>query len=328
MSVMQPPGGSSINRDRIRLGISACLLGERVRFDGGHKRDPFLVETLGHFVEWVPACPEVESGMAAPRESLRLVQAAREIRLITNKTAQDQTASMRGYARRRLEELADAGLCGFVLKKDSPTCGLERVKVYGTGGMPLKSGRGLFADALVTRFPRLPVEEEGRLNAPRLRENFIERVFAYRRLASLFASRWSMGDVVRFHTIHKLTLMAHRPESYQRLGRLVASGKSMDRHAFQDRYASEFMAALSVIATPRRQANVLQHMLGYFKQTLDRESRAELLGLIEDHAIGRVPLVVPLTLFGHHIRRCGVPYLADQVYLRPHPVELMLRNHV
>src|SRR5205809_3330767 len=155
MSVIQPSGGSSSgSRDRIRLGISACLLGERVRFDGGHKRDPFLVETLGNFVDWVPVCPEVESGMAAPRESLRLVQAEGEIRLITNKTAQDHTASMRGYARRRLEELADADLCGFVLKKDSPTCGLERVKVYGTGGMPLKSGRGLFADALVTRFTR------------------------------------------------------------------------------------------------------------------------------------------------------------------------------
>jgi len=314
--------------ERIRLGISACLLGERVRFDGGHKRDPFLVETLSPFVEWVPVCPEVESGMAAPRESLRLVQAASGIRLIGNKTAQDQTARMRGYAGRRLEELADAGLCGFVLKKDSPTCGLERVKVYSTGGMPLKSGRGLFADALVTRFPRLPVEEEGRLNDPRLRENFIERVFAYRRLSNLFASRWSMGDVVGFHTIHKLTLMAHRPESYRRLGRLVASGASMDRRAFQDRYASEFMTALGAVVTPRRQANVLHHMLGYFKQTLDRESRAELLGLIEDHAIGRVPLVVPLTLFNHHIRRCGVPYLAEQVYLRPHPVELMLRNHV
>jgi uncharacterized protein YbgA (DUF1722 family)/uncharacterized protein YbbK (DUF523 family) len=317
-----------MNRERIRLGISACLLGERVRFDGGHKRDPFLVETLGHFVEWVPICPEVESGMRAPRESLRLVQAGEDIRLITNKTAADETTRMRGYARRRLETLADDQLCGFVFKKDSPTCGLERVKVYGTGGMPVKSGRGLFADALVARFPSLPVEEEGRLNDPRLRENFIERVFAYRRLAVLFAARWSMGDVVRFHTIHKLTLMAHRPESDQRLGRLVASGKSMGRHEFQDRYSSEFMTALSVIATPRRQANVLRHMLGYFRQALDRESRAELLGLVEDHAIGRVPLVVPLTLFGHHIRRCGVPYLADQVYLRPHPVELMLRNHV
>ena len=265
MSIMHPSDGSSMHREPIRLGISACLLGERVRFDGGHKRDPFLVETLGPFVEWVPVCPEVESGVAAPRESLRLVQTGTEIRLITNKTAQDQTASMRGYARRRLEELAESELCGFVLKKGSPTCGLERVKVYGTGGMPLKSGRGLFADALVTRFPRLPVEEEGRLNDPRLRENFIERVFAYRRLAHLFTPRWSIGDVVRFHTIHKLTLMAHRPESYQRLGRLVASGRSMDRHVFQDRYASEFMAALGAIATPRRQANVLQHMLGYFK---------------------------------------------------------------
>ncbi len=314
--------------ERIRLGISACLLGERVRFDGGHKRDPFLVETLGPFVEWVPVCPEVESGMAAPRESLRLVQAGREIRLITSKTAEDRTASMRSFARRRLEELADTELCGFVLKKDSPTCGLERVKVYGTAGVPLKSGRGLFADALVMRFPRLPVEEEGRLKDPRLRENFIERVFAYRRLTNLFAARWSIGDVVRFHTIHKLTLMAHRPEAYQRLGRLVAAGKSMDRHEFRERYSSEFMAALTAIATPRRQANVLQHMLGYFKQALDRESRGELLGLIEDHAIGRVPLIVPLTLFGHHIRRCGVSYLAEQVYLRPHPAELMLRNHV
>jgi uncharacterized protein YbgA (DUF1722 family) len=203
-------------------------------------------------------------------------------------------------------------LFGFVLKKDSPTCGLERVKVYGTGGVPARSGRGLFADALVTRFPMLPVEEEGRLTDPRLRENFVERIFAYRRLTALFAARWSMRDVVRFHTAHKLALMAHTPAAYQRLGRLVASGKSMARREFQDRYSSEFMTALSTMATPRRQANVLQHMLGYFKEALDRESRAELLALIQDYAGGRVPLVVPLTLFGHHIRRCGVTYLADQ----------------
>jgi uncharacterized protein YbgA (DUF1722 family) len=200
--------------------------------------------------------------------------------------------------------------------------------VYGAAGMPVKSGRGLFADALVTRFPLLPVEEEGRLNDPRLRENFIERVFAYRRVTALFAARWSMGDVVRFHTAHKLTLMAHLPEAYQRLGRLVASGKSMVRREFQDRYSSEFMTALGAMATRRRHTNVLQHMLGYFKRTLDRESRAELLALVQDYAGGRVPLVVPLTMFSHHIRRCGVSYLADQVYLQPHPTELMLRNHV
>jgi uncharacterized protein YbgA (DUF1722 family)/uncharacterized protein YbbK (DUF523 family) len=317
-----------MGHERIRLGISACLLGERVRFDGGHKRDPFLVESLGQFVEWVPVCPEVESGLDAPREAMRLVQVEGQVRLLTTRTTQDQTDNMRRYARRRVDELADDELCGFVLKKDSPTCGLERVKVYGTGGVPAKSGRGLFADALVTRFPMLPVEEEGRLNDPRLRENFVERIFAYRRLTAVFAARWSMGDVVRFHTAHKLTLMAHMPEAYLRLGRLVASGKSMARREFQDRYSFEFMTALSTLATPRRQANVLQHMLGYFKEALDAESRAELLALIQDYAGERVPLVVPLTLFGHHIRRCGVPYLANQVYLRPHPVELMLRNHV
>ena len=313
---------------RIRLGISACLLGEPVRFDGGHKRDPFLVESLGQFVDWVPVCPEVESGLDAPRESMRLVQADGRIRLLTNKTGQDHTTRMRTFARRRVEELVEGELCGFVLKKDSPTCGLERVKVYGNAGVPAKSGRGLFAEALVTHFPLLPVEEEGRLCDPRLRENFVERIFAFRRLTALFAARWSMGDVVRFHTAHKLTLMAHRPEAYQRLGRLVASGKSMARSTFQHQYSSEFMTALAALATPRRQANVLQHMLGYFKQMLDRDSRAELLALIADHADGRVPLVVPLTLFAHHIRRCGVTYLAEQVYLRPHPVELMLRNHV
>ena len=320
--------GADSSSERIRLGISACLLGERVRFDGGHKRDPFLVESLGPFVEWVPVCPEVESGLDAPRESMRLVQVGAEIRLLTNKSIQDQTERMRRYAGRRIAELGDAELCGFVLKKDSPTCGLARVKVYGAAGVPAKSGRGLFADALVTRFPLLPVEEEGRLNDPRLRDNFVERILAYRRLTALFAARWSIGEVVRFHTAHKLTLMAHSPTIYQRLGRLVASVTSLGRREFQDRYSSDFMAGLSAMATPRRHANVLQHMLGYFKDSLDRESRTELLALIEDYAQGRVPLVVPLTLFGHHIRRCRVPYLADQVYLRPHPVELMLRNHV
>ncbi|NOT28723.1 MAG: DUF1722 domain-containing protein [Acidobacteria bacterium] len=314
--------------ERIRLGISACLLGQPVRFDGGHKRDPFLVESLGPFVEWVPVCPEVESGMDAPRESMRLVQEGREIRLRTNRTGEDKTDTLLSYATRRVGTLADDDLCGFVLKKDSPTCGLERVKVYGTGDVATRSGRGLFADAIATRFPLLPLEEEGRLNDPRLRENFVERIFAYRRLRALFAPRWTMGDVVVFHTAHKLTLMAHTPQAYQRLGRLVGLGKSTPRREFQERYSSEFMTALATMATPRRHTNVLQHMLGYFKKSLDQESRAELLALIQEYAAGRVPLVVPLTLFGHHIRRCGVPYLADQVYMRPHPVELMLRNHV
>jgi uncharacterized protein YbgA (DUF1722 family)/uncharacterized protein YbbK (DUF523 family) len=317
-----------VSTDRIRLGISACLLGERVRFDSGHKREPFLVESLGQFVDWVSVCPEVESGMGAPREAMRLVRVDDEIRLLTNQTAQDKTVMLRDFSSRRVNELAEEDLCGFVLKKDSPSCGLERVKVYSPGGVPTKTGRGLFAEALAARFPLLPVEEEGRLNDPRLRENFVERIFAYRRLVTLFAKRWTMGDVVRFHTAHKLTLMAHKPDAYRRLGQLVASGASTPRGEWQQRYASEFMAALLAMATPRRHSNVLHHMLGYFKKTLDRESRAELLALIEDYAAGHVPLVVPLTLLGHHIRRGEVSYLADQVYMRPHPVELMLRNHV
>ena len=317
-----------MSTDRIRLGISACLLGERVRFDSGHKREPFLVESLGQFVDWVSVCPEVESGMGAPREAMRLVRVDDEIRLLTNKTAQDKTVMLRHFSSRRVNELAEEDLCGFVLKKDSPSCGLERVKVYSPGGVPTKTGRGLFAEALAARFPLLPVEEEGRLNDPRLRENFVERIFAYRRLVTLFAKRWTMGDVVRFHTAHKLTLMAHKPDAYRRLGQLVASGASTPRGELQERYASEFMAALQAMATQRRHSNVLHHMLGYFKKTLDRESRAELLALIEDYAAGHVPLVVPLTLLGHHIRRGEVSYLADQVYMRPHPVELMLRNHV
>jgi uncharacterized protein YbgA (DUF1722 family) len=180
----------------------------------------------------------------------------------------------------------------------------------------------------VSRFPLLPIEEEGRLDDPRLRENFVERVFACQRLRTLFASRWTMGEVVRFQTIHKLTIMAHQPQAYRRLGRLVGTGKTMARREFQESYSSGFMAALAIVSTPRRHTNVLQHMLGYLKTTLDRESRAELLAVIEDFAREQVPLVVPLTLFAHHIRRCGVTYLADQTYLQPHPSELMLRNHV
>jgi uncharacterized protein YbgA (DUF1722 family)/uncharacterized protein YbbK (DUF523 family) len=312
----------------LRLGVSACLLGEPVRFDGGHKRDFFLVKTLGRFVEWVPVCPELESGLGVPRESMRLVQIDREIRLVTGKTAHDQTDTVGRYTVRRLEEIAEQGLCGFVLKKDSPTCGLERVRVYNAIGVPTRDGRGLFAAALVERFPTLPVEEEGRLVDPRLRENFIECIFAYRDLMCLFTGRWTIGDLVRFHTARKLTLLAHVPEAYQRLGRLVAGGKSLPRAELQTRYSTEFMKALRTVATPRRHGNVLRHMLGYFKRTLERDDRAELLTLIQTYAAGQVPLIVPLTLFAHHLRHHDVSYLAGQVYLRPHPAELMLRNHV
>jgi len=311
----------------VRIGVSTCLLGRPVRWDGGHKRDAFLNEQLEPFVEWVPVCPEVEVGMGVPRETIRLVQREEGLRLVAERSGTDWTDPMRAWSERRVREIDALDLCGYVLKKDSPSCGMERVKVYGTG-MPTKSGRGLFAEALLARFPNLPVEEEGRLNDPPLRDNFVERVFAFRRLKDLFASRWKMGDLVAFHTAHKLQLMAHSPETYRALGRLVAEAKALPRDEVRRRYEDAFMPGLKVLATARRNANVLQHVLGYFKKLLDADARAELLGLIGDYHKGLVPLVVPVTLIRHHVRTHGVAYLAGQTYLEPHPKELMLRNHV
>jgi uncharacterized protein YbgA (DUF1722 family)/uncharacterized protein YbbK (DUF523 family) len=313
---------------RLRIGISACLLGQEVRFDGGHKRDRFLTDVLGAVVEWVPVCPEVELGLGTPRETLRLVRSEKGVRMLTTRTGIDHTDGMNAWADRRLDELAGEDLCGYVLKKDSPSCGMERVKVFGAAGMPERQGRGLFAAALLERFPCLPVEEEGRLSDPRLRENFIERTFAYRRLKDLFGGRWSIGALVRFHTAHKMSLLAHSTTAYQELGRLVARASKLPRHELRDRYERDFMAALSLMATTRRHTNVLMHMAGHLKKLLDADSRRELQETIDEYRRGLVPLVVPLTLIRHHVRQNAVDYLFGQVYLQPHPRELMLRNHV
>ena len=312
----------------LRIGISACLLGQQVRYDGGHKRDRFLTDTFGLFVEWVPVCPEVEAGFGTPREAMRLVDDDGRLRLVTVKTGVDLTSRMERFAHRRVEQLAAEDLSGYVLKKDSPSCGVERVKVYNQHAVPSRSGQGLFAAALCARYPHLPVEEEGRLSDPRLRDNFVERVFAYRRLRELFASRWTVGSLVRFHTAHKLTLMAHSVVAYRELGRLVATASTAKRSDLEGDYTRRFMTALAALATPRRHTNVLQHMAGYLKTVLDADSKAELQGAIEDYHRGLVPLIVPITLLRHHIRHHGVAYLAGQTYLEPHPRELMLRNHV
>jgi uncharacterized protein YbgA (DUF1722 family)/uncharacterized protein YbbK (DUF523 family) len=312
----------------VRLGISSCLLGQSVRFDGGHKRDAFLVDTFGPYVEWVPVCPEVEAGLGVPREPIRLSRVGSALRLVAVRSATDHTERMARWASRRVEALAREDLEGYILKKDSPSCGMERVKVYDAGGAPARTGRGVFAEALLARLPLLPVEEEGRLSDPRLRDNFVERVFAYRRLRTLFAGRWTVGGLVAFHAAHKLTLLAHSPGGYRALGQLVARAAALPRAEVKAQYEEGFMRALAALATPRRHVNVLQHMLGYFRTVLDEASRAELAATVADYQRGLVPLVVPLTLVRHHVRRCGVAYLAGQVYLEPHPKELMLRNHV
>ncbi len=312
----------------VRIGISACLLGSEVRYDGGHKRDPFLVETFGRFVEWVPVCPEVELRLGIPRPTLRLERDHDDVRLVMPSTGHDYTAAMRAYAGRRVAVLATDELCGYILKRDSPSCGMERVKVYGAHNMPAKSGRGLFAEALLQRLPHLPVEEEGRLNDPALRENFVERMFAYRRLRAFFGAHWTIGGLVAFHSAHKLQLLAHSPQAYERLGRVVADANAPPRAALRRDYEAQFMGALQILATRKRHVNVLQHIAGYFKKQLDDDSRRELLALIDDYRRGLVPLVVPITLVHHYIRRFEVSYLKGQTYLDPHPKELMLRNHV
>ena len=312
----------------IRIGISACLLGQQVRFDGGHKRDSFLTGTFGTFVEWVPVCPEVESGLGTPREAMRLVRHEGDSRLITVKTGIDLTGTLRRFSRSRVSALARENLSGYVLKKDSPSCGLERVKVYDPNGAPARTGRGLFASALVEALPYLPVEEEGRLSDPRLRDNFVERVFAYWRLRQLFTGRWTIGELVGFHTAHKLLLLAHEPEAYRRIGRLVASARRLPKHDLEQRYTDGFMRALTKMATAGRHTNVLQHMAGYFTDRLDTGSRQELTDVIADYRRGLVPLIVPLTLVRHYVRTFDIAYLAGQMYLQPHPKELMLRNHV
>jgi uncharacterized protein YbgA (DUF1722 family)/uncharacterized protein YbbK (DUF523 family) len=315
-------------KHEIRIGISSCLLGHNVRYDGGHKKDSLVTGALAHFMTFVPVCPEVEVGMPVPRPSLRLVRQGGETRLVEPKHGVDHTEAMRRWAEERVRQLAKLDLSGYILKKDSPSCGMERVKVYSEKGPGLRDGVGLFARELMRQLPLLPVEEEGRLNDPPLRENFIERVFAYRRLRALLASRWTVGDLVRFHTAEKLLLLAHAPEAYRSLGRLVARAKELPRAEVESGYGEGFMEGLRKLATKGRNANVLLHMAGYFKEQLGPGEKAELHEAIADYGRGLVPLVVPLTLLRHYVRRHGSTYLEGQVYLEPHPKELMLRNHV
>lgn len=312
----------------IRIGISSCLLGEKVRFDGGHKRDRFLTETLGQYLEWVPVCPEVEVGLGTPRETIRLVQIGANTRLRTTNTDLDLTDRMRRYARKRVAALTRENLSGYIFKADSPSCGTRRVKVHRQAGSAQRVGTGLFAAAFMQRFPCLPIADEGRLCDPQLRENWIERVFGYHALQQLWKPRWRIRELIGFHTRFKFVLLAHDPMKYRELSRLVANAKTLRRNDLRERYESTFMAVLQRIATPRKNVDVLKGMLRSFSKQLDADSRHELISHIEDYHRGRVPLVVPLTLIRHYARLLDVECLKDQVYLNPHPKELALRNHV
>jgi len=313
---------------KIRLGISSCLLGNPVRYDGGHKLDAFLVRTLGPYVDYVPVCPEVECGMGVPREALRLVGDPAAPRLVTVKTGKDYTGQMTAWARKRVRELEQEGLCGFIFKSRSPSSGMERVKVYSAGGgMPVHAGAGMFARIFMEHFPLLPVEEEGRLNDPALRENFIEQVFVLRRLRRAIQEKKTAGGLVEFHTRHKLLIMARSNRHYRLMGQVVAQAKAAGLAQTFEAYHGLLMEALALKATVKKHTNVLQHMMGYFKKDLSADEKQELLEVIESYRRELVPLIVPVTLISHYARKYRQAYLLGQQYLRPHPLELKLRNH-
>lgn len=314
--------------EKIRLGISSCLLGETVRYDGGHKLDHFLKDILGQYVQWVPVCPEVEYGLPVPREAMRLAGDPDSPSLVTVKTGIDHTAGMKRWARTKTDELESADLCGFVFKSRSPSSGMGGVKIYTGSGAPLKRGVGVFAGIFMERFPLMPVEDEGRLHDPGLRENFIERVFVFRRWKDYARKDGTVRGLIDFHTGHKLLILAHSPKHYSELGKLVASAKQTEKERLLRQYVTLLMEGLRLIATVRKNTNVLQHIAGYFKQALTPDEKQELQEVIGRYHRGLVPLIVPVTLLLHYVRKFDEPYLQRQYYLNPHPAELMLRNHV
>ena len=312
---------------KIKLGVSSCLLGAKVRYDGGHKWDRFLTDTLGRHVDFVPVCPEAECGLGVPREAMRLVGDPAAPRLLTIKSRQDYTERMVKWAKNRLEELAKENLSGFIFKSRSPSSGMARVKVYDAQGAPAKRGTGIFAALFMARFPLLPVEDEGRLHDPQIRENFVERVFTLHRWREVWGGKWTLADIIGFHTRHKLLLLAHSPRHYQLMGRLVARAKEFPAQELAAQYQALLLEAMKLQATNKKQANVLQHILGYFKKVLSPDEKQELLDLIDSYRRGDLPLLGPLTLINHYVRKYGPPYLQEQYYLHPHPLELQLRYH-
>ncbi|OGQ94362.1 MAG: hypothetical protein A2284_06615 [Deltaproteobacteria bacterium RIFOXYA12_FULL_61_11] len=309
----------------VRVLVSACLLGEEVRYDGKHTYDAFLVEQLGRHVVWEGICPERDSGMPIPRPPMRLIGEAAAPRLIS-RTGADLTEQMQRFIERKLAALEAIELCGYVCKSNSPSSGMTQVHIYDEQGRAAGTGSGLFTAAFLRRFPLIPVEEEGRLRDARLREAFIERLFCRRRWLDLMASGPDRGTLVEFHTEHKFLLLSHGRRGYTELGRLVAAAKDYEPQTLFATYEKMFMATLAQPSTVKKVLDVLQHLLGFFKEQLSGDEKRELLETFETYRRSQVPLIVPLTLIQQYVRKYEVTYLARQVYLSPYPADLMLRN--
>lgn len=315
--------------EKIKIGISSCLLGEKVRWNGDHKQNEYAKEILGKFFDYVPVCPEVEVGMGVPRETVHLRGEKETYRLVGTKTATDWTQKMLRYSAGKIRELSSHDLSGFIFKKGSPSCGTSRIPVYSESRTKVNTlGQGLFAHAFAQAFPLTPVEEEGRLNDFKIRENYIIRVFSFHRLQKLFAEKFSRGALVSFHTRHKFLLLAHSRKYYDILGKLVAEARKIRPVEMRTRYSEIFMQGLTFRSTAKKNTDVLLHMMGFLKKNLTGEEKQDILSTIEDYRQELVPLIVPITLIRHHVKKHRIAYLLEQVYLNPHPKELMLRNHV
>jgi uncharacterized protein YbgA (DUF1722 family)/uncharacterized protein YbbK (DUF523 family) len=311
----------------ITIGISSCLMGNEVRHDGGHKRNVYVTSTLSEYFNFRPYCPEMAIGLGVPRPTIRLTRSDSGVRLTGSDNAGlDVTDDMNAWSKSAISGMHD--LSGFILKNNSPSCGMERVRVYDTNGAPSRDGIGLFADALMKAMPWLPVEEEGRLNDAMLRENFIQRVFVYYRWQQMTRKSFSISALMEFHQRHKFILLAHDEEEYRKLGPMIASVTKANLQQIAEAYLLRMMTCLKSRASRKRHSNVLMHVMGFLKNKINGDDKQELIEILDNYRNGKVPLIVPITLMRHHLRRFPDEYISGQYYMSPYPEELMLRNMI
>lgn len=313
---------------KIKVGISSCLLGQEVRFDGGHKHSRLCTETLAPYFDFVSECPEVGIGLSVPRKAIRLIGNSDAPRAVaSHDSSLDYTEELIAFGEQKAKQHDQ--ICGYIFMKNSPSCGLFRVKVYADNGYPDKQGgRGLYARAFTDAHPFLPVEESGRLADPPLRENFIARVFAYHNWQQIVADGLTYQAILDFHVRYKYCLMAHSPTDYITLGHLLANAGKSEPNQLGERYFAALMTTLSLIATRKTHTNVLMHLQGYLKKVLSASEKQELAKIIDQYRIKQVPLIVPITLLKHHFANHPDPYISKQAYLQPYPEDLSLRNAI
>lgn len=315
------------NSKAIKIGVSSCLLGEQVRFDSGHKKNAFITGLLSDYFEFKPFCPEVAIGLGIPRQPIRLVVSGNSIRCKgTVNEELDVTDKLENIALQQRHWLGE--LSGYIFKKNSPSCGMERVKLFNENGIPSRNGVGVYARQIIKNFPHLPVEEEGRLEDPHIRENFVRRIYIYARWRSMSQAQITLRQLQNFHAQHKYIFMSHNQQKAKDLGVLLADTNVSDINVLAEHYLNEMMSLLKIIATKKNHVNTLHHIQGYLKKHLDAADKEELDNMISDYRNGLLPLIVPITLLRHHFRKFPNAYITESFYMKPHPGELMLLNKI